>query len=241
MEDTFCTSCGNKGTKEGCPECGREHKILYQDKTENQIASTLGYLEKVIRIPEGYLGNRFVKQVLMDEYTGKKREEYRKYIDNLDMYIEIFRNGRLPQRSTFVASPTGNGKKVMAYTCMELANDNNYTISPILSTLDISFIIKQSIEFKPDFKFNGVGYMDLYEIDFLVVQISHTDYKYESYKVIQELLNMRTRYNKSTLVLSDFGIDTITDWDDQYNFVRLFQTGFLDNKQLYPTMICYDR
>lgn len=241
LADIFCTTCGNEGKEGGCPKCGKEVKPLYDGKSEEVVAKTIGFLENVIKVPEEYLGNRFTKQVLLDDNRSNMNEDLRTYADNLERYLEIFKNGGLPKRSTMVMSPTGYAKKVLAYSCIEIANDNRFSVSPLLSTIDIAFIMRQAADFNPNFKFNGVGYMDLYYLDFMVVQVAHTDFKYDSYKILQELLNMRSRMNKTTLILSDFGLNIISDWDDQQNFVRLFQAGYMDNKKLYPSIIEYQR
>lgn len=138
-------------------------------------------------------------------------------------------------------SPSGFSKKTLVYSCIQRANSFGAKVSPLLSTLDVAFIVRQATEVNPKFRLHGVGYVDLYEMDMVSLYVSHTDFKYESYKVIQEVLNMRNRVGKTTIVLSDFGFDTLTQWDEQKNFQNLFKYGFMDNRTLYPAVISYRR
>lgn len=243
LDETYCIYCGNEGKENGCPKCGRTPEAtVFAGKSEESVAKTILYMEDKLLIPEAYLGQFWNKDILLGDFKDLVEDpSFIQYVGSLAQIDNLFIRKQLPKRSMLVMSPSGFSKKTLVYSCIQIANAFGARVSPLMSTLDIAFIIRQATEVNPNFKLNGVGYTDLYDLDLLSVYVAHTDFKYESYKVIQEILNMRNRVGRTTLVLSDFDFSVLTQWDDQKNFRNLFKYGFMDNKTLYPSVISYKR
>lgn len=231
-----CYVCRDEGSREGCPKCGKTitAKEIKFDFSGDE------YIEKLI--PLHYRSTGFNYEELVSSYNTLASDVYfTKYASTLDKILDLFKVGKIPSKSALVVSPKRFGKTIWAYSCMKYAHVSGYTTFPMLDTQQIKRFLTLAVE-KPRSEYiRGLSYTyeDFINADVVFISVVKDSYRYSSYEVIDQVLDMRGRNGKVTFILSEFNLKTISYYDRDNRFAQLFRNVPGADHLRYPVLINY--
>lgn len=239
----FCYTCGNKGLKDKvCPECGHEPRNNSLDFKKKIKGVDLLENIKDIQIPLNYAGVLWNKESLIKDHLDKVEENgkdlvFESYYRNLDKINSIFVDNKIPHKSAFIAAPAGYSKVTFAYSCMQRALNAGFNVAPLLDSCEVKRAMILSAE-NPKYKINKVLDFDDYIMsDVLFMTITKLHTYTESYQIIQELMDKRSRRGLSTFIISRYSFDTLAKFDKTNNFNALAKDS--SDVYKYPAIVQY--
>lgn len=259
MGTKYCFTCGNTGlVGKVCPECGHPPAGIKENEIPemhsfNQVKSntetTLVEKESAEIIQPCYKGIFWDKRKLENDNTEKLGEKYDldgrkndrlfvRFLDQLSKMHGIFRDGGIPNKSVYIIAPPGYSKTIFAYSCMQHAEANGYSVAPLIDTVELKRLLILASE-KLDYKLYGrFTYDDYMTKDVVFITVTHTYYRYDAYSVLDELINRRARLGLATFILSRYSLNTLYKWD-RYNSLDSLKNSSSKDGMKYPAVIAY--
>jgi hypothetical protein len=243
-----CYTCDNQGFEDKvCPKCGREPLSLnLRVRTDKQLEEYIDHM-RVVRVPEEYIGNEWSMEVFWRSHTDKLDDRGRPrnkilqhYVEVLDDIHAIFAEGRIPKASGIIISPNTFAKKVWAFSCMQHAIDRNYSVAPMLDTLELNRLVvlgAQDLKYK---LYGEIDYDTYMMCDVMFITVTKTEYRKSAYSVLQEVFDRRSRKGLRTFVLSEYSIEDISSWDRSGNFIKMKKSLEGENKVKIPAIISFN-
>ena len=196
-----------------CPKCGRE---INPGGTVDKDGKN-GVNE--ILVPKYYRSKHFnAKDLIRSKATQQNLGVLQEYAQKLEKVYNLFSRGEFKDKSFFIQSDKGYGKKVLAYSIIRTLNNQGYTISNIKDTYSILKDLKKddSYIFEDDYLF-------------LSVQNIYTEY---AFSVIEHILEVRASRDKGTMIISNFGIEKLSK--NRYSKALYTKN---ENKLRYPFIV----
>ena len=240
-----------------CPECG--HAPAGSDSKLSQMSSfsqvkantetTLVEEGSAEIVQPAYKGIFWNRRILENDNTEKLPEKFDiagryndrlfvRFLDQLTKIDGIFKEGGIPNKSVYIIAPPGYSKTVFAYSCMQHALANGYSVAPLIDTIELQRLLVLASE-KLDLKLYGrVSYDDFMSSDVVFVTVTHTYYRYDAYSVLDELINRRARLGLATFVLSRYSLKTLYKWDKLGSLDSLKNSSSKDGRK-YPSVVAY--
>ena len=240
-----------------CPECG--HAPAGSDSKLSQMSSfsqvkantetTLVEEGSAEIVQPAYKGIFWNRRILENDNTEKLPEKFDiagryndrlfvRFLDQLTKIDGIFKEGGIPNKSVYIIAPPGYSKTVFAYSCMQHALANGYSVAPLIDTIELKRLLVLASE-KLDYKLYGrFSYDDYMSSDVVFVTVTHTSYRYDAYSVLDELINRRARLGLATFVLSRYSLKTLYKWDKLGSLDSLKNSSSKDGRK-YPSVVAY--
>lgn len=254
----YCFTCGGQGLVDCvCPECGHapagsSSKLPKMDSFSQVKANTETTLVEegsVEIIQPAYKGVFWNRRILENDNTEKLPEKFDiagryndrlfvRFLDQLTKLDDIFKGGGVPNKSVYVIAPPGYSKTVFAYSCMQYALANGYSVAPLIDTIELKRLLVLASE-KLDYKlYSRFTYDDYMTSDVVFVTVTHTYYRYDAYSVLDELINRRARMGLATFIISRYTLKTLYKWDKYNSLDSLKNSNSKDNRK-YPSVVAY--
>lgn len=208
MSVAVCHTCGGYGKDGGCPKCGKTLEGAIKVKSLRlDIAVDV--------IPVQYQGKLWSRP----ESTGNTR--FDDFDSKLDTIHKEFLSGRVPKFSVMACSPGKYGKHRFAYSCMQTAVVQGFTVAPLLVTSDWRRLYRVS-QTNPFYRlYDKYKWDDLVALDVVFLAVDHSDDRFDVISLLKDLLDVRAGFSKSTFIISDFKLtDLVPTWGKQnYNLI----------------------
>lgn len=230
-----CYKCGSQGIQGGCPVCGMD--IVKELKTEKQKEIFVNKT-KYSMIPEEFVGTQWSKEILINAYPQKEQDRlFHAFANKLERLHDMFVEGTIPGKSVIIISPSKFSKNILAYSCMQNALRHNFSVAPILDTLELKRLLVLSSE-NPTYKlYNRIDYDRYMNSDVMFITVTKTEYYREALSVIEEILSRRSRMGLTTFVISKFSLRDISINCSDNNYYNLIDNYGNDLK--YPVIMEY--
>lgn len=239
-KDGWCFVCGGKGFPDKeCPRCGLKPTkgTLNLERKEN-VQEFVKRIDE-FGVPAQYRGIVWNSEVLLKSKREKANDlMFKKYVEQLDKINNFFTKGLLPPKSAIIIAPAGYSKMLFAFSCMQRALDNGFTVAPFLDTIELKRALILCGE-NPSYKINkAVSYEDYVMADVCFVTVTKLKAHEWAFEVIEELLDRRSRKGLATFVISRFGLCDISrrDYSNQFDVIS---TAFSKDEMKYPAVIKY--
>lgn len=237
--DFECIVCRDKGRKGGCPKCGRERPILANEFDEKVSRKDLDDLS----IPLHYYKNRWDKNILINDRADFSEDDmFINYVKQLDACYSMIDKGELPNISVLVTAPAVYAKTTWAYSCIIRAREYGYNVVPIIDTAQMRRMLVINSE-RPTKENTYLGYSlsDYLDSDMLFLLVNRgTEYVY-AYETIVNILDIRSRRSKPTLIISDKSLRELSAFDKNKNLYNLTQGGSNVDPYRYAVLIEFNR
>ena len=138
-----------------CPECvhapaGSDSKLSQMSSFSQVKANTETTLVEegsAEIVQPAYKGIFWNRRILENDNTEKLPEKvdiagryndrlFVRFLDQLTKIDGIFKEGGIPNKSVYIIAPPGYSKTVFAYSCMQQALANGYSVAPIIDTIE---------------------------------------------------------------------------------------------------------
>ena len=204
-----CHMCGDRGKEGGCPRCGLTPR--------NSIKSQTLQMEIPMDIvPVNYQGSMWEKP----DSEGLPLK-FKEFDNKLEKVYEIFLKGVIPSFSMFIAAPPKSGKNLFAYSCMQTAFVQKFSVAPLFSTGDWRRLLKVS-QMNPFYKLYGKYQWDtLVSMDVVFLFVDHSDEHNDDIPLLKSVLDARAAFGLSTFIISDYRLnDLVPKWrSNLYNII----------------------
>ena len=238
--DGFCFVCGGNGFPDKvCPSCGKEpsNKSLNLDHRPDAEAFVTKAGMQVI--PDHYKGVVWDPNVLRETKPGKERDyQFQDYVKSLEAVNDVFARGMLSRQSAIIIAPAGYSKMTFAYSCMQRAVNNGFSVAPLLDTVEIKRALTLAGD-NPKYKIcKTIDYEDYVTSDVLFATVTKLAAREWAFEVIQELIDRRARKGLSTFIISRYDLEEISkkDYADQFSATA---TAVSTDGCKYPAIIRY--
>lgn len=197
-----CHNCGDKGLPGGCPKCGLTPRAVSKMRLDRVIVPN-------DIIPVSYQGVSWDSPTKDDDPL-----KFKKFDASLSKVHDKFLCGEIPAFSMFISTPPKYGKNVFAYSCMQAALANRFSVAPLLSTSDWRRLNKVS-QMNPFYKLYGKYQWDtLISVDVVFLSIDHGDDRYDDIPLLKTILDTRAAFNLATFIISDYRLnDLVPKWN----------------------------
>lgn len=205
-----CHFCNDEGKPDGCPKCGRTPRSAVGVKLLNIVTPTE-------IIPAPYQGKLWEKPMVEGLPLA-----FQDFDDKLERVHDQFLKGLIPKFSMFIAAPPKSGKNNFAYSCMQTALAQKFTVAPFLSTSDWRRLYKVS-QMNPFYKLFGKYQWDtLVTMDVVFLFVDHADEHNDDIPLIKSIMDVRASFGLSTFVMSDYKLtDLVPKWkSDVYTMIH---------------------
>lgn len=230
-----CDICRDVGKYGGCPSCGREKGAMFQSKSESVVFSDL----KELFIPMHYLNNRWNEKVLMKDRSDYCDDNgFINYTKQLTECYNILKRGDMVKLSALVCAPQAFGKTTWANSCLLAALEHGYNVTPIIDTSQLKRMITLSSE-RPS-KTNTYLGLDLQKYltsDLLFLLVMRGPEYIYAYETIINILDIRSRAGKPTIIFSDRSLRELTAFDKSKSLYGLIYGGTNVDPYRYATLI----
>ena len=231
---SFCIYCGGKGKVGGCKHCGKElqNKIDYEDE------KFLKHVESS-EIPNGYVGVKWSKEKFINSHQNVVSDpKFIKFAESLNALHGVFQEGKMPRKSAIIIAPRRYSKITFAYSCMQYAISSKLTVAPLLDTKELKRLLYLMGDKIYKLK-NGMTVDDYVDCDICFVTVSKLPCRRESFDVIVELLNMRSRRGLPTFIMSEFSLEEMAMYcDTDVDTIKDFSG--VENNFKYPAIESYN-
>lgn len=220
-----CHFCNDEGKAGGCPRCGLTPRKSAGLKIMNlEIPTDI--------IPNVYQGRMWERPV-GDDIPLK----FSQFDESLEKVYNQFLSGKIPQFSMFIASPPKTGKNTFAYSCMQTAIAQKFTVAPLLSTGDWRRVLKVS-QMNPFYKLYGkYQWDDLVSRDVVFLFVDYSDDHNDDIPLLKSILDARAAFDKPTFIISDYRLnDLVPHWRKQ-NYLMIYSSDSKRDYLRYPVII----
>lgn len=234
---SHCCTCGGHGFPDKvCPECGRKpvtkakRKIIKKEKVVTK---------KCTIIPEPYSNVMWSSDVLRMNHQEESKSDmlFNRYVNQLERIFSLFYNKKIPAKSAIIIAPPQYSKVTFAYSCMQLALQNGFSVAPLYDSQEVKRIITLAAD-RPNQNYE-INYEDYVNSDVVFITITKTVYREEAYAVIEEMLDKRSRRGLPTFFISRYNLQTLSkrDWSGHFSFIK--DVEGTENDLKYPAIISY--
>lgn len=226
-----CYFCRDEGEVGGCEGCGREKEVRHLRTVEKN--------EALLRhIPKYYQGVDWNRRTLEESNKEKVSSDWVKYCDQMEKVLTAIKSGNRLSKSVFLMGPRRTGKIIWAYSCLKETVNAGGTIVPLVDTQFLKRFLSLREE-RPFSKYEeDFSYRDFLKADLAVVSVSH-GYKFRPYKIIDMILDLRSRNDRPTIFVSRYSLGELCEHDYKGSFTATL-TGYEDDNHLkYPAVIKY--
>jgi hypothetical protein len=235
-----CYQCRDLGLRGGCPKCGKilgKVSISRVEDVEIDVEST----NRIIgEIPSEYKGKLWKKEELINDHREQLGiPKFDIYVDQLDKVHSIFRGGKIPNKSAIIISPRTYSKMTWAYSCLQLARQFNYKIFPILDTDQmkrdlINWTNKPSGVYSKGLWYS---YEDFLTADILFLTVSKGQTRQASFEVIDQVIDIRSRMDRPTFIISRFSLAEMSGYDRKNRFNSILDKSGKKFGCRYPIVV----
>lgn len=242
MTDTnWCWKCCNRGFPDKvCPVCGREP--VKQTVNLEQMENVDEFVQKIdnFGVPPQYRGIFWDSGELLRMHPELETNlMFKRFVSNLEKINTVFANGLLSPKSAIIIAPAGFSKMTFAYSCMQRALNNGFTVAPFLDTIELKRLLVLAGE-NPNYKlFGNVDYDEYIMSDVCFVTVTKMRQREWAYEVLQELIDRRERKGLSTFIISRFSLAEISRRDRSSQF-EVISTAKTKNNVKYPAVIRFN-
>lgn len=245
MYKKMCFTCGGNYNKDfvdkPCPECGRQYNIMNVDSLVKATEFTeISNKVTDMIIPKNYQGVVWSKELLL-KYNSELKSDmnFMKYVEQLGKIHSIFQKGLVPSKSAIIVGSPATSKVTWAYSCMQYAIKNNYTVAPLLSTTEATRLFRLSGD-NPKYKLYNMFEFDEYVMsDVLFLTVSKTEARFTSYSIIMELIDTRSRKGLPTFIISRYDRLQMSKWGGVDEFKYIKDERGTENDLKYPAYLAY--
>lgn len=255
----YCFTCGNKGLlNKVCPECGhpkvsdtlsRLDKINNFDDLGAKTTDSISDTDSFKLIPDCYDGVFWSRKKIENDYTEKLPEKFDipnasndrlfvHFLDQLSKINNIFRQGGIPNKSVYIIAPPGYSKTIFAYSCMQYALANNYSVAPMIDTIELKRLLILAAENLNYKLYDKFSYDEYLTSEVVFITVTHTYYRYDAYSVLEEIINRRSRLGLSTFIISRYSLNTLYKWD-KFNTLDSLKNSNSKDCRKYPAVVMY--
>ncbi len=222
----------------GC-ECGA---ILVEEASVVQKSVPENALQDLV-IPKHYKANRWDRRVLQQDNLELMDDNplFDRYVQQLHEGYNIVKQGGLFQNSMLIVSPAGYSKTTWAYSCILSLYEHGYSCVPLLDTTELKRMLYTKSE-NPNWRVAHLGKtVDEYiNADVLFLNVTRgTEFEY-AYEVLVNILDMRSRMDKPTMILSDYTLKQLTVYDMRGTFKSLVSRRGANNVNPYRYLCAID-
>lgn len=222
----ICHTCGGLGKEGGCPKCG----LTPRKRTEVQTLH-LDVPADVIPLP--YQGNLWTKPELGENATARMRD----FDDKLERVAQEFMSGRIPKFSMFISSPAKYGKHAFAYTCLQTALAQQFTIAPLFTTSDWRRLYRVS-QMNPFYKlYDSYKWDDLIKRDVVFITVDHSEDRYDVISLLKDIYDIRSTFSFPTFVISDFRLEELVPRWGAENYSLIYNPDPKRDFNRYPVVL----
>lgn len=219
-----CVVCGGFGKEGGCPRCGSSpHTFAIEERKKLNVPLDL--------IPQPYQG------LLWEKPESTSSLVFNDFDDKLERVHKEFLSGRLPKFSMFIASPPKGNKHVFAYSCMQSAVVQQFTIAPLLRTSDWRRLYKIS-QMNPFYKlYEKYTWDSLIVKDVLFLSVDHSDDRFDVITLLKDILDIRAGFCKPTFIISDYKLNSLVPrWGDS-SYGTIYNPDTKRDYYRYPVVL----
>ena len=232
-----CFKCNSEGLIGGCPDCGQEMLlgVRYKEKdiTNKELDNLL--------VPRFYKSNRWNITTLKEHYIDYVGGyDFDRYCEQLEKGYKIFSSGALPNTSMLICSPIGYSKTTWAYSCIIKAYEHQYNVTPVIDSSQLKRLLVTASE-KPSrtFVHDGFNLQQYLSSDILFVTVTKGPEYVYAFEVIIQILDIRSRLDKPTIILSDYSQRDLIVFDHRRMLERLITAKGTINPYKYPASIAF--
>lgn len=240
VADGYCFVCGNSGFYDrDCPSCGREAKnrslnLDFRDNANDYVTESGMQV-----IPDHYKGVIWSGEVLKSTKTDLENDyNFKSFVDGMEAINSVFARGLLSRQSAIIIAPAGFSKMIFAYSCMQRAVDNGFTVAPLLDTVEIKRVLTLAGD-NPSYRVSKtINYDEYIMSDVLFATVTKLAAREWAFETIQELIDRRARKGLSTFIVSRYDLSEISRKDYSNQFA-VTATAVSDDGCKYPAVIRY--
>lgn len=229
----ICRTCEDKGLIGGCPVC---HKVFNSVKLKKVEVTTETLDSK--SIPKDYLGVVWDKEKLIANHQMYiENTQFKFLINQLDRMTEIFKRGEIPNQSVIIIAPRSMSKVTFAFSCMQLAISNGYSVCPLLDNTQIKRINRLSSDNPTSWCLKN--YPTIEEVltaDVLFMTVDNDNYA-TALRTIESIMEKRSRLDKATFVLTRYSLDKMSQFEKHDEYETLMDRTRSFNNKKYPIII----
>lgn len=231
-----CIVCGDRGTKEGCPKCGKKISNLNIPEPKKEAFITKSRFHE---IPDNYIGRIWSKDLLLSNNAGRGGLRFANFVESLDKLHEKFIEGNIYGKSVFISAPSKTSKTVFAYSCMQHALKSGLTVAPLMDTLEAKTLLVNSA-YKPEYKIHKfITYDDYITRDILFLAVTKTDYYTDAFTTCLDVMSRRSRMGLPTFIISKFSLKEISQDSVDNNISQLINVQSGEDPLKYPVILEY--
>ena len=234
-----CKYCRDKGIKGGCPKCGKAlDKIVVTN-----LQDTSGIVSDdvvVANIPAFYRGRVWDKnEVIQSHKDLDGKNQFNNFISQLDKVHRMFMEGNIPSSSAIIIAPRKFSKQIWANSCIQFGMQTGHKMLPVMSSNLIKVAMANMFDRPHSSVLKSIGYTidDLMTADCLFVNIDTGWQHVNAYSLMDELMCMRSNFDRPTIFLSRFNIGELTKGDYNNTFKDAIDVGTDVNRLRYPVII----
>lgn len=240
VSNGYCFVCGGQGFPDHeCPSCGRAATRISLNLDMREDADAFVTQSGMQVIPDHYKGIVWSPDMLKETKPGKEKDyQFLDFVKTLDTINGVFAKGLLSRQSAIIIAPAGYSKVTFAYSCMQRAIDNGFTVAPLLDTVEIKRILTLAGD-NPKYKVcKTINYEDYIMADVLFATVTKLAAREWAFEVIQELIDRRARKGLSTFIISRYDLEEISkkDYSDQFSVTA---TAISTDGCKYPAIVRY--
>jgi len=233
-----CLICRDQGRVEGCPSCGKVRDALaISAKVEVSRQE-----RNEMYVPKYYITNEWDESILrMDKENYVDDVSFNTYCTQLSKCIEILDTGAMLKTSAFVNAPVGYAKTTFAYNCILKCLENGYKMSPIIDTAKMRGMLTLDSErpTKPN-SYQGFALEEYLDSDLLFLLVTRGPEYVYAYDTIIQVLDIRSRRGKPTIILSDRAARYLKVFDKDNNLQKILEGGNKVDKLKYAIPISFE-
>ena len=221
-----CHVCGDLGKDGGCSRCGltpRAHVSVKSVQLDMPVDL----------IPISYQGKIWEKPVA----TKDTPLRFAEFDSKLERVLKEFLAGRIPPFSMFIGAPAKYGKHSFAYSCLQTAAVQRYTIAPLFSVSDWRRLYRVS-QMNPFYKlYETYTWDNLITRDVVFMYVDHSEERYDCLSMMRDILDTRAGFGKPTFIVSDFNLtDLVPRWGDT-SYTDIYNPDPSRDMRRYPVVL----
>ena len=235
-----CYMCGGKFDErfidKPCPVCGKQYVRHGVDIKSPVVVEEANK----ILIPPRYIGIEWSSGIILENKKDMSNQRgLKRLVGVMESVHDSYAKGKQPKRSAIIIAPPMYSKVIWAYSCMQCALSNGMTVAPLLDTVELKRFMLLSAE-KPFHEiYKIMDYESYITADVCFVTVTKTDRNTEAFKVILELLDIRSRKGLPTYIISRFDINVLSKWDRNNHFRALVNSYHNEDPYKYPAIAKY--
>lgn len=237
-----CKFCRDKGKQGGCPKCGKHLEKIVEtvmQKSDGIVTDEI----TLANIPEYYRGRVWDKNELIQshkELDGKN--QFSTFCTQLEKIQKIFQEGEIPNKSVILIAPRKFSKQIWANSCIQFGMKTGHKMLPVMSSNLIKVTMANMFDRPGSSVLKSIGYTidDIITTDCLFVNIDTGWQHASAFSLMDELMCMRSNFDRPTIFLSRFNIEELTKNDYNGTFLKAIDAGSDVNRLRYPAIIQCD-